>query len=110
PITKTPTLTIAKALTITTRTIPKRLPIPITKTPTLTIAKALTITTRTIPKRLALAAAKTVTAVPGAESAWISTGIVARPEGASFVTIATVLATITAVAAIVLSHAGFLLL
>ncbi|WP_184741977.1 hypothetical protein, partial [Arthrobacter sp. AZCC_0090] len=83
--------------------------IPIT---TRTITKTRTripITTRTITKRLTIAVTASVafTVVPGTESSRVAPGIVVGAERA---TIASATAEVAAVAAVVLSHDGFLLL
>ncbi|MGO4585986.1 hypothetical protein AB4Z38_19210 [Arthrobacter sp. 2RAF6] len=114
PITKRLTVTI----TLTARTITKRLTIAktraripittrtITKTTALTVASWLTIP---ITKRLTIpiTASSAVTVVPRTESSRLAPGIVIRAERTA---VATATAEVAAVAAVVLSHDGFLLL
>ncbi|GAA4041202.1 hypothetical protein GCM10023063_28770 [Arthrobacter methylotrophus] len=117
-ITKRLTVAITKArarIPITTRTITKRLTVAITK------ARArIPITTRTITKTTALtiasrltitittgSAGSAITVLPGTESSRLAPGIVVGAERAA---IATATTEVAAVAAVVLSHDGFLLL
>ncbi|MFB9714829.1 hypothetical protein [Arthrobacter methylotrophus] len=118
PVTKRLTVAITKArarIPITTRTITKRLTVAITK------ARArIPITTRTITKTTALtiasrltitittgSAGSAITVLPGTESSRLAPGIVVGAERAA---IATATTEVAAVAAVVLSHDGFLLL
>ncbi|WP_423184268.1 hypothetical protein [Arthrobacter sp. NyZ413] len=120
-ITEAPTLTIA----LTARTITKRLPITVTEglTVTITVTRTLTIrftvtvtevptlpvaiAARTLTKRLVFTAGRASAVVPGAESSRIAPGIVVGTERTA---VATATAVVTAIAAVVLSHDGFLLL
>ncbi|UYY82883.1 hypothetical protein OIT41_07525 [Arthrobacter sp. YA7-1] len=107
---------ITKRLTVTVtlaaRAITKRLTIPVTETRaripittrTITKATALTIADR-LP--IAVAASGAVTVVPGTEPSGVAPGIVVGAERAA---LATATAEVAAIAAVVLSHDGFLLL
>ncbi|WP_404594654.1 hypothetical protein [Paenarthrobacter histidinolovorans] len=107
-------------LTITSRTITERLTITVT-----TEGTTLTITSRTITERLTISTivverttlaitSRTIVVVPvfpGTESARISAGVIVRAVRTAFVPVpAEVSAIAAAIAAVVLSHGGFLLL
>ncbi|MFJ5700352.1 hypothetical protein [Arthrobacter sp. NPDC093139] len=108
PATKATTITLA----LTTRTITKGLTLPATKATTI----ALALTTRTITKRLTLPAGATARVVsaasfPGPESSRITAGVVGPPEWTAPCTVAARIVAVmpAAIAAVVLSHGGFLL-
>ncbi|WP_253190677.1 hypothetical protein [Arthrobacter sp. SRS-W-1-2016] len=116
PVTEGLTIPVTEGLTIpvtvAARPITKRLTIPVTET-----RARISITTRTITKATALTiadrlpipvtASGAVTVVPGTEPSGVAPGIVVGAERAA---LATATAEVAAIAAVVLSHDGFLLL